>query len=87
MLHGNHGIPESLDEDDPKAAMVKASTQLFEWRAECSSQYYEDILTVGEAVSVMIVSFEALPLLSCVSSSCRLLSRSEEGSQGRSELF
>src|SRR5829696_7142657 len=25
--------------------------------------------------------------LSCVSSSCRLLSRSEEGSQGRSELF
>lgn len=30
---------------------------------------------------------EALRLLSCVSSSYRLLSRSEEGSQGRSELF
>src|ERR1043166_46945 len=30
---------------------------------------------------------EALRFQSCVSSSCRLLSRSEEGSQGRSELF
>ena len=36
---------------------------------------------------LIIVSLKARRFLSCVSSSCRLLSRSEEGSQERSELF